>query len=618
MPTSPLPTLDAEATGQPAESNSVKDDLMRRAPMSYLWNQIGSLIQFGSLLVFSIAIARALGPARYGVLAVALTTYNTVIYITAFGLEDSATVFVPRTYAEKGRAAAASVIRRVLFARFAGVAIVSLAAIFGIRLLADGLLAIGLTSLGHQIAGWTSVPGLDALVIPMSAYAAGTGFMNLLGSLFTSLLRTKLTTTVNSLGQVANLALALLALHLGFGISGVLWALAASTWGGTLVYLVLMGPLLAAHESRREKAPPFGPVLRLGSAAWITNLISGALLKQVAVSLLLLFIAQDVVVGYFNIAFQLSHAAAYLLIAGLGGVGMAAMAASYSGEDRPGLAFAWRAVSKVQILLSVPLLAFCFIHAQAIVNVFYPGFAPAGTLMQIFLIFNIAQRLAGGGSHQAALYVLGYQRLALFTQYAGIALTIILSLILIPRGGAIGGPVGGAAGALIAVGIGQVGVEITQLIMAWVFLKRKYPLRFGLRVCLALILPLLLAVFWHPSAILPALHLGPIHVSATFSSLVVSVTAFTLVLLVGLYLTKPIEFEDVDLLAQVNARLRPILLPFASGAPSQIRVKSVTPTTPLASKAAAVLHDDAATMPRLRASRPMIDGNDADQSDSDV
>ncbi len=578
MPTSPANTVDSETVPQPTPASHPKgaeaQDLMRRAPMGYLWNQIGSLLLFGSSFLFTIAVARTLGQNSYGVLAVALTVYNTAVYVTAFGLEDASTVFVPRTLAEQGRAATGALIRRVLATRAVGVLAVTLALVWGIRALATLMLALHLPG-GSWLDGVMRVPGLDALALPVAAYAAGTGIMNLLGSIFTSILRTRLTTTVNGLAQVANLALAVLALRAGAGIAGVLWVLALVQWVGAVVYLALLAPFFV-RRGPRQPVQSFAPVLRLGGAAWITNLISGALLKQSAISLLQFFLISYAAIGYFNLAFQLSHAAAALLIAGLGGVGMAAMSAAYSGEDRAGLAFAWRAVSKVQILLAVPLLAFCFIHAGAIATALYGAqYTAVGPLMQIFLVFNIAQRLAGGGSHQAALYVLGRQRLVLITQYAGIAATIALCLLLIPRGGAIGGP----AGALIAVGIGQVGVETAQLVMAWRFLRRKYPLRFGLRVCLALILPVLLAVFWHPSAWLRAApHLGPIHVSLTLTDLIISVIGFGLVLVVGLYFAKPIEHEDVDLLAQVNPRLRGILSPFASGAPSPRRRMRATPT----------------------------------------
>src|SRR5258708_2339566 len=199
---------------------------------------------------------------------------------------------------------------------------------------------------------------------------------------------------------------------LRWGGDGVMGALGIVTWLAPIVYLVLLLPLLrasatgAAPASSAERVR-FAPVLRLGGTAWLTNLISGALLKQTAVSLLQYFLIGVGTIGYFHLAFQLSHAAAFLLIAGLGGVGMAAMSAAFVAARHDGLTLAWRSVSKAQILLAVPVLAFFFVNANTIAVLLYtPANAAVGPLTPIFLVFNIAQRLPGGGSHPPAAYLL--------------------------------------------------------------------------------------------------------------------------------------------------------------------------------------------------------------------
>ncbi len=542
------------------------DELLRRAPMAYLWNQLGSLWLYAASFLLVLVVTRTLGPSGFGYYAAALATFNTGVYLAAFGLEDAATIFLPRTLAKEGRAATWSIMKRILIARVICSSIIGIGIVVIIPPFAH---LIGMTTLpfSHRLAGLPRVPGLDALAVPVVIYAAGTGMMNGLAAIFTSIMRTRLTLIIGGVGQLANIAGILLVARLGLSVAGVLWALAIVTWLTALAYFFFLAPFWSAPRTQPTD-PPFAPVLQLGWSAWLVNLIPGALLKQSAVSLLQYFALGSIAVGYFTAAFQLTHAAAYLLIAGLGGVGQAAMAASYAGKDKASLAFAWRAVSKVQMLLAVPLLAFSFIHANAIASVLLgPKFAAVGQLMQVFLVFNILQRIAGGGSHQAALYVLGRQRLALWSQYGGLLVTLVLGAILVPMKGSLGGP----AGALIAVGVGQVGVESVQLALAWHFLQRKYPLRFGFRVCLALIPPMILAALWHPSMMihLPH-HIGPLPVSTTLVDLIISVLAFTAVLIAGLAVAKPIEHEDVDLLSQNNPRLRPILSPFAGGPPSRI------------------------------------------------
>jgi len=552
--------LPISAQNEPTPRSADAQDLIRRAPMGYVWNQISSLWMFAASFLFTIVLTRMLSNTRYGDMASALTIYNTALYLAAFGLEDASTVFVPRILAERGRAAAGSIVRRTLITRVIGVAIICSGLVWGIPALANILTVLHLP-LGKTLTGALRVPGLDALALPVAAYIAGTGIFNQLSAVFTAILRTRTTLVIGGLAQLGNLLVAYIVLHAGYDINAVLWAVAGVTWVGALVYLILLAPFWLPAPIVGG-IPDFVPVLQMGSTAWVTNLVSGALLKQVAFSLLQAFTIGSAAIASFNLAFQLTHAAAFLLIAGLGGVGMAAMSAAYSGDNRRDLGFAWRAVSKVQILLAVPLLTFTFIYARQIAITLYTAkYTDVGPLMQLFLVFNILQRVCGGGSHQAALYVIGRQTLALWTQVGGLVLTVVVGIILIPMHG----PLGGAAGALVAVGISQVLVEIIQLILAAFYLKRSYPIRFSGRVLLALIPATVLTWFFHPSAWirLPS-SFGPIHISVTFVELVVAVTVFAAILIAGLAVVKPVDREDVDVLAQFNPRLRPVLSLFAT------------------------------------------------------
>ncbi|MBA3826071.1 MAG: polysaccharide biosynthesis C-terminal domain-containing protein, partial [Ktedonobacterales bacterium] len=206
------------------------------------------------------------------------------------------------------------------------------------------------------------------------------------------------------------------------------------------------------------------------------------------------------------------------------------------------------------------------------------AYSEAAMLMQIFLLFNIFYLLAGGNAHQAALYVLGRQRVALIINWASLAVTAGLAALLIPNTGPLGGP----TGALVAIGVGQAGAVVVQLAYAWRLLHAKYPIRFSARVLLALLPATAVVYVIHPSTWgwFPQ-RLGPVRVPLSLSELILSVVLFTLVLGVGLWLAKPIEHVDVDLLAQTNPRLRPILTPFASGAPSPRMVISKQPTRPV-------------------------------------
>lgn len=536
------------------------DELIRRAPMGYVWNQLGSLWMFAASFLFTIILTHNLSTSKYGDLSSALTIFNTAVYLAAFGIEDATTVFLPRILGEQGRRSTASLIRRTLLVRLIGVLVIATVLIWVIPLVASIATSLNVPY-AAQIAGVTRIPGLNALALPIAAYVIGTGFLNQFSAIFTSLLRTKITLLIGGLSQLANLVAAFLLLRITQNISHVLWGVAAVATTTSVIYLILLLPYWLPRTPKAE-IPEFAPVLQMGWTAWQTNLVSGALLKQVAFSMLQAFAFSSAVVGYFNLAFQLTHAAAYLLIAGLGGVGMAAMSAAYAGNNRRSLAFAWRAISKIQILLAVPLLGFCFLYAGKIAVALYgPQYVSVGPLMQLFLLFNIAQRLGGGGSHQAALYVIGKQRLALWTQWGGLVVTLMIGILLIPSHTIFNGP----AGALVAVGTGQVIVEFVQLAMASIYLQDKYPIRFGIRVVAAMILPMIVTWLWQPAQVLRfKIQIGSLSLPYGISEIAIAVTLFTVILIAGLAIVKPIEYADVELLARINPRLRGILTPFAT------------------------------------------------------
>ncbi len=547
------------ATDAQSATTTAAEKLVRRAPMGFLWNQLYQLWLFGSSFILTQIIARGLSTKDYGVYSVALTAFNTASYLAAFGLEEAAIVWVPRAMTEEGRQQASSVIRRLLFARILCVLIVCASFLFLLPLLPGWAKQLGLP-FADRIAETLGDPALLDHLVPLTFYIAGMGVLTLLVAIFTSLLRTRVTLTVSGLSQALNLALALVFLWLGWGVDGVLWALGIIAWLTTLVYLVWLSPMLWV---RRPGAPiSLRAAWRLSVAAWLTNLANGALLKQVIIWLLTFYGLQYAQIGFFNLAFQLGHSAGLLLVAGLTGVGMATMAAAYSGENRLWLAVSWRAVLKVQTLLALPLLVFSLLNAEEIVTLLFgKDYAEVGPLLQVFLGFTIITRVSGGGAHQAALFVLGKQRIVVYLQWAALILTAILGFALIPSYG--------AAGALVAAGLPPVLVEFAQLAVLWRLLPWRYPLRFILRCGVAMGVPVLASLLLRVPAIEDALlrvpMLGHLLVQPGTSlekllGLIVLGLFFTVLLIGSLLVVRPLQVDDVVLIEKMNGGLRRILL----------------------------------------------------------
>src|SRR5215469_2173693 len=145
--TAMTPDMQTEPT-PPSSRGPEGEDLLRRAPMAYLWNQIGSLWLYAASFLLILVLTRALGRAGYGYYSAALTIFNTAVYLAAFGLEDAATVFLPRTLAKEGRAATWSLMRRILIARVICSSIIGIGIVLVIPLFAH---LIGLTKLPASV-----------------------------------------------------------------------------------------------------------------------------------------------------------------------------------------------------------------------------------------------------------------------------------------------------------------------------------------------------------------------------------------------------------------------------------------------------------------------------------
>ena len=462
--------------------------LLRRTPASYLLNQAYGLWVFISLFLLTLIMTRKVSVTQYGVYAIAATAYNTIAYMVAFGLEDATNTYVPRLLAEHGRASAAWFIRRLLALRIA-ILVASLGImLFGLSSVADVFASLPLPTFA-DIARGLRDPSLLQHIIPIAFWVLGNGIASLFTAVYAAMMRMRLVFIVGSLAQLLLLALSFVTLRLGWGIDSVLWLQATCALFTALLLAIWQAPLLLARGASYKQ--PLQPVLRLGLSAWFINLVSGALLKQISVIILVAFAFSAAQIAFFTLSFQLAHAASLLLVSGFGGIGISALAAAFVGMNYERLARAWQTLIKIETLLAAPVLIFCLFNAPAIALALYgTSYSVVGSLLIIFLFFNILVRVLGTTIHQSALYVLGKPRQVVLAQCAGLLAVITLGILLVPRYG--------PAGALVADGISQLVTGGLMLAVLWPALPEKYPLAFTLRLLLALAIAALPALVWHP------------------------------------------------------------------------------------------------------------------------
>jgi O-antigen/teichoic acid export membrane protein len=514
------------------QEQTAANNLLRRTPNNYLFNQVYGLWFYISSFLLTVFITRSVPPAQYGVYAVVLTAYNTILYSVALGLEDATTTFIPRILAEHGEAGAAKLTRYLLEIRVL------------VLLLGTGLILFGLPGLAALIAS-LPIPGstqfarglADPILLsystPLAVYVLGTGITNLLSALCTARMRVQIVLLIGGLLQLGLLSAGFFLLQAGWGVYGVVWMQAIGSLISAVAFAIWQAPFLLKMGT--DYRPPLKAIIQVGLSAWVTNIASGALLKQISITLLGIFAVSLTDIGYFNLSFQLADAANTLLISGFIGVGSSALAVAFVGNHYDRLANTWQVLIKVETLLAAPGLIFCLFNASNIADALYGSkFDPVGPLLAIFVFFNLLVRVLGATIHQASLYVIGKPRSVVISQWAGILCVILAGCVLIP--------IWGAAGALIADGIARTVTGIFLLFFLLRYLPSQYSkelLSFTLRFLLALVIAALPSILWHPNN---RVLLGA------------SGGLFILLCIGLLFWIKPLNASDMELLRQVNPR----------------------------------------------------------------
>ncbi len=536
-------TAASELDTQPLPGDTAAHHLLQRTPHNYLFNQIYGFWLYLSLFLLTLIITHTVSTKQYGVFAAIQTAINTILYIVAFGLEDATATFVPRIFAEHGQATAASLLRRILTLRLLILALGMCIILFGLPVLAT---LLALVPIKDVAASATSLrdPVLLAHTWPVAVYVLGSGIANLLMAVCAAFMRMLRVLIVGGAMQLALLGLGYLALHSGWGIDGVLWMQAIASLLGAAAFACWLAPQFLARGATYKQ--PLKPILQLGISAWVTNLVSGALLKQVSILLLLFFAARlaDTAVAYFNLSFQVADATNVLLVSGFSGVGASALAAAFVGRNYERFARTWQALIKVETLIAAPGLVFCLFNASNIVHVLYGSrYDAVGPLLAIFLGCNILVRILGSAIHQSGLYVIGKPGLVVLSQWVSLCIVILVGIVLVPQFG--------AAGALIADGLAKTVTAILLLLFILRSVPRQYPralLTFTLRFLPALIIAALPGILWHPT---DRILLG------------VSGALFVALCLVLLLVIKPLSASDIEMITATNPRVAPYLRRFA-------------------------------------------------------
>ena len=544
----------------PTPFSETGEQLIRRTPMGYVWNQAGAIWLFLSLLIFEVVIRRSLPKGETNDFDLVSTIANLGYYIASLGLASAGTVFLPRALAEGGPSLALSLANRLAAIRLALGVIVGAAIIWGLPALSAVAEGAGWPQGSALIHSYAVQTVIDHRIV-IAAYVLCVGISTLLSNLLIALVYTRIVFIIGSLGQLLLLLLAYVFVHpLDQGVDGAIAAQAAPAAITAVIFAFTIRHVLRAKPSSKGHRM-LRPTLRLGVAAWLADLPNSSLVQPVAIGQLSAVAPTELL--YFKSTYQMGDAGARFFTDGLGGISMATMSVSYEGGLGP-LAISWRTVSKLQVLLAVPLIAFCIPHASSIMRILFgTSYEQAGLLLAIFLFLNGLTQLLGGATHEWALYVLGRQQWVVVSRWATLGILTLAGIWLVPQFGALG--------ALLAVGIGRLVAQIFLLVLARVWVRRPYPIAFIVKLLLALAIPVVVTNFFQPTAFVASLMAAMAWIPTIAQPVIqqglllaLNLIIFTVILLICLRIIRPLDAEDATLLNQVPRWLRRALLPFAN------------------------------------------------------
>ena len=492
----------------------------RRASIGFAWNQAAQVLNFGLSFLASIVIARGLGATEYGIYATLLSFISLATLFSSLGFEQILNTYVPQMLGEADNGKVAYLTKRFL----------------GLRLCIMTLVSLAMVTFSKPLASVMKNPDLQGYLKFAIFYLVFNNTSALLNMLLISQLRTKETSLIRVASSVANLALSYASLRLSYGIEGLIVIL-------TLVsFLSLLGYLLFSRKQILSHSKPFDlfPLHRFGLTLWSIGFVNYALGKQSDILLMGFFLVSNRQIGFYALAFGLTEKLSILLTSGLVGVGLAAFSEIKAKQGPNGLAEAWRAVMAMVIALSFPIMVFFLTYAKPIILTLYSQeYLPSVVLFQVFAAFHLLMRLTGGGANSTVMYVMNKERTDFYLRLGAGVFNLALACVFIPRYGALG--------AITATGLAKLVVTVLEAVVARRYAPLRYPLGFVVKLVVSSTIALGI------SATVPG---------SSLFSLGAAAVVYGIAVVALLYVLKPLEERDKELLSQVDRRVYALLKVF--------------------------------------------------------
>jgi O-antigen/teichoic acid export membrane protein len=413
--------------------------LAQRFTSSLIWNSIGKAILYCSGIATSIIIARGLGKVNLGIYATLITIPAMLRLFSSLGFETIFNLKLPvYSLAPNGRDKMRYLIQRLI----------------GLRLFITIIILGSLYMCFPLIGKFLKKPELIQYFLPLALYFVALTTLSLISMIFLALLRMKVASIVDGFNQMLYLGgILILVWFLRLGIDGVLYAFVISTITTICVYMVLgkeyvWGKTTSIEGERRE-------LVEIGATALVSSMVTFGLGSQIDILLLNYFGVSNEDIGVYHLGYSLALMLG-LFSQGIGGISQSVFSEAYTRQDDAGLSISWTMVTKVFIIMALPIYMFALLHAYSIFKIFY-GVEYVGTsgILQLFIISTALRIIIGSSFCMPAFYLLQQKRNGVYVQIAGGVVNLILDVLLIPLYG-VWGAVWATSFSLVMTGIGQV------------------------------------------------------------------------------------------------------------------------------------------------------------------
>lgn len=215
-------------------------------------------------------------------------------------------------------------------------------------------------------------------------------------------LETKFVTVVENCALLAVISFSLVLLKSGFGISSILLC-------HGIIYLISLTIYSwnlrdALFSVTNEK--PSRKVWSFSKTVWLNNILGYILGNKSDILMLQWFKVGFNSIAYYNIAYSMVSLASTVLMTGLSTLSLPILSGLYAKGGDFGLSKGWRMLVSFSCSLSIPILMFLFVHANAIIGILYSDkYADASLLIRIFAGFSLVGRIFGGGGRMLVFFM---------------------------------------------------------------------------------------------------------------------------------------------------------------------------------------------------------------------